>query len=94
MRLAKCVGLTGPVTVMGSKGSLTIVGPNGQPGDADYHPGWEGDLDQVVGEREGQLETLADHLGAELLKHFVDLESAGAGRRGKRQEAPAAAPQE
>lgn len=82
MRMAKCRGLTKPVTIVGSIAGVTMVGPVGQPGDPDYHPGWEGDLDQVIGETAATLDaqgrvltpakalTIAEALGPDLLVHF------------------------
>ena len=57
MRIATCKG---PITVsiLGTRDAVSI----GQ--------GWQGDLDQVVGESGGRACTVADALGPELLQHF------------------------
>lgn len=90
MRRARCIGLTAPIVILGSRESLTLVA------------GWEGDLDLIVGERaaerdaDGQVivpartETLADHLGPHL-QHFEILapEVASGDRPGRRRPSPA-----
>jgi len=66
----RCVGLTGPVTVMGSQGGIRL------------QQGWEGDVDQVIGRTEqGKPVTVADSLGPELLKHFEKVETPKADER-------------
>lgn len=58
MRNATCVSLTAPVTILGTKGSVTIAA------------GWTGDLDQVIGETDDHPLTIAEALGEDLLRHF------------------------
>lgn len=61
MRQMRCVGLTGPVTVMGSDAAIRL------------QAGWQGDVHQVIGRTEkGQPVTLADGLGPHLV-HFQDV---------------------
>ena len=59
-RFAKCVGLTGPVTLLGSKATI-MIGPE-----------WQGDLDQEI----SKGLTVADALGPELLAHFEPVATA------------------
>jgi hypothetical protein len=59
-RIAKCVGLTGPVTLLGTRATL-MIGPE-----------WQGDLDQVISDGL----TVADALGPDLLAHFEPVAAA------------------